>query len=153
MRFMYRVRRRTPSNRLLPEFRLIRTIRSPYQVVQDQLTGQYVLSSAAFKPTSDGLVSVDLEQLLDQDGLDPLAMYPALDRHVAAAAHTAGHVTSLGLTVCHDPTKKNWYHGGIGGKFTGKISRDLASGADFLIEIDQAEADRLFDRSAPAVRP
>jgi hypothetical protein len=98
------------------------------------------VSSAAFKPTRDGSVSVDLEQLLMADGLPLLTMYPAIDQAVAAAAVGVDRVRQAGLEPTHDPDPRNWYHGAIRGNFTGKISRDLARDIEFLVPIDQEAA-------------
>jgi hypothetical protein len=130
-------------SQLLPEYRVVRTIRSPDHVIYNDLTG-WRLTSAAFEPTDDGLVSVDLEQLLTEDGLPPLAMYPAVTKSVAAATQTVAAVRGHNLEVIHDPVCNNWYHGGISGKPTKSVRRKLAATAGFLVPINEEEAKRLF---------
>ncbi len=66
----------------------------------DKASGRYRISSKAFGPSSsDGALSGDLEQLLVEDGLDPLALYPSVDRAVGAASLTIGDIQALGLSV------------------------------------------------------
>jgi len=132
---------------LQPEFRVVRTIRSPDHVIKDDLTGEWRLSSGAYSPANDKLVSVDLEQLLAEDELPPLAMYPALNRSVAAATHSISELRGSNLDVVHDPTNKNWYHGGISGITNKKMQRKLAESAGFLVPIDPTEAQKLKDVS------
>jgi hypothetical protein len=80
-------RRSYPFSRLQPDLRFIRTLQSPYHVVMDEQTGRYRISSKAFSPSSvDGALSGDLEQVLDDDGLLPTAMYPAVGDAVGAHA-------------------------------------------------------------------
>lgn len=146
MALMCLMRGKRHTSQLLPEFRVIRTVRSPDHVVLDE-TGKWRLSSGAFRPTRDGLVSVDLEQLLVADGLSPILMYPAVDQAVAAACLTVGSIRLENLVVDHDPVPENWYHGSISGNFTKGIRRKLATAAEFLVPINEAEAQRLLDAS------
>lgn len=145
MVLMWLLRKKRQSSQLRPEHRVIRTIRSPDHVVKDSATGKWRLSSGAYSPTDDGLVSVDLAQLLTQDDLDALFMYPALDRNVAAASHTVSSLRVLNLDVVHDPIPKNWYHGGISGVSTKAIQRKLAKSAALHVPIDEVEAQKLHD--------
>jgi hypothetical protein len=103
-------------------------------------------------------VSVDLEQLLAEDGLPLLFMYPAVHNNVGAAAHPISLLREKRLDVLHDPIKTNWYHGGICGNLTKSIKTTLAKSAEPLIQIDEAEAERFWnavhgakveDRTAP----
>lgn len=151
MALMWLLRRKRHSSKLQPEYRVIRTIRSPDHVVKDS-TGKWRLSSGAYSPTDDGLVSIDLEQLLVEDELDALFMYPALDRNVAAASHSVLSLRELNLDVVHDPMPRNWYHGGISGISTKAIQRKLAKSAMFPVPIDEAEAQRLYDEKDEAQR-
>jgi len=135
---------------LLPEYDVIRTVQAPHQLqLVTDASGTWRLSSAAYSPSSDGFVSVDLEQLLIQDQLTSLFMYPAVNRSVAAASHKVSLLRTLGLDVIHDPITKNWYHGGISGiknSTAGKrIRRQLAASASFLVPINQIEAQRLYN--------
>jgi hypothetical protein len=115
--------------------------------VQDS-TGRWRISTGAYSPTDDGLVSIDLEQLLAEDDLDALFMYPAIDRNVAAASHTVAGLRALGLDAVHDPMLKNWYHGGISGISNKAMKRKLVESAVELSPIDQLEAQRLYDEIA-----
>lgn len=144
------LRRNRQSSQLLPEYEVIRTVQAPHQLqLVTDATGNWRLSSAAYSPSSDGLVSVDLAQLLIEDQLHILFMYPAVSRNVAAASHKVSALRELGLDVIHDPVLKNWYHGGISGiknSNAGKrIQRQLARSASFPVPINQVEAQRLYD--------
>lgn len=98
-----------------PDLRFIRTLQSPHHVVKDGQTGRYRISSKAFSPSSsDGKLSGDLEQLLQEDGLHATAMYPAVSGAVAAAAISVGRIRDAGATVEQDPVCRNWYHGAVG---------------------------------------
>jgi hypothetical protein len=139
------LRKKRLSSQLQPEYQVVRTIRSPDHVVKDAATGRWRISSGAYSPTDDGLVSIDLEQLLAQDNLNALFMYPALDRNVAATSHKVANLRALHLDAVHDPMPKNWYHGGISGISNKAIQRKLAKSALELSPIDQVEAQRLYD--------
>ncbi|GAA5264414.1 hypothetical protein ACOSOMT5_P0837 [Acidiphilium sp. MT5] len=150
MALMCRLRQTRQSSQLLPEYSVIRTIQAPHHLMLvTDASGEWVLSSAAYSPSRDGFVSVDLEQLLIEDGLNAKFMYPAVNRSVAAATHTVSALQELNLAAVHDPIAKNWYHGGISGIDRSnrgrEIRRQLAKTASFLIPIDQIEAQKFHD--------
>jgi hypothetical protein len=128
---------------LQPDLRFIRTLQSPHHVVKDGQTGRYRISSKAFSPSSsDGKLSGDLEQLLQEDGLHATAMYPAVSGAVAAAAISVGRIRDAGATVEQDPVCRNWYHGAVGDISSSKKTKLYKAAAE-IIAIDQNEAARL----------
>jgi hypothetical protein len=110
----------------------------------DEQTGPYRISSKAFSPSSvDGALSGDLEQVLDDDGLPPTAMYPAVGDAVGAAAISIKDVRSAGASVEHDPVWTNWYHGSVFGTRNRRVRNGLQKFAVEIIPIDQIEATKL----------
>jgi hypothetical protein len=144
MFLMTLLRRKCPSSQLLPDLRFIRTLTSPHHVVHDDGTGEYRISTKAFGPSSsDGKLSGDLEQILQNDGLAATAMYPAIRNPVGAAAVTVGDIASAGAQAEHDPVGTNFYHGSVSGTKPRSVKDRLRSVAIEIIAIDQAEAARL----------
>lgn len=142
---MSQIRLPIPSSTLRRDFRFVRTLQAPDHIVPDKKTGQYRISSKAFGPSSsDGSLSGDLEQALAMDGLDPLAMYPAVTRAVGAAALLIGHFQDLGCAVEHKPVPTNWYHGGALGTKSKSVREKLRLAAEEIVPIDQIEAARWF---------
>jgi len=130
---------------LQPEFRFIRTLRSPHHIVPDD-RGFYRISSKAFSPSSsDKKLSGDLEQILAADGLPPDGMYPAVRDPVGAASITVGQMRTAGAGVEHDPVPLNWYHGSATGTGKDKVKRKLAEVAVEFIKIDQKLAARFHE--------
>lgn len=137
---MLKLRRRKPASYLLPDGLALRTIRSPFHVIPDEKEKRFRISSAAFAPTDDGAVSVDLEQLLREDNLPPTALYPMLNQAVALLAHALGFLMEQTLSTAHEPVRQNWYHGGITGNFSKGVKRTLSANCGYVIEIDQDAA-------------
>jgi hypothetical protein len=129
---------------LRPDLRFVRTIQAPDQVVLNKSTGRYEISSAAFSASkSDASLSGDLEELLDGDGLDLIALFPAVNRAVAAFAFVVQDALDLGLTVNHEPMRVNWYHGGVRGNLkTRGIRQSLKERSREIVPIDQEAAAR-----------
>lgn len=126
---------------LMPDFHFIRTVQAPDHVVLDKNTNLYRLSSAAFGPSRhDKRLSGDLEQVLADDGLERLTLYPAVDRAVAAAAITVGQFRKLSCDVDHDPNYSNWYHGAATGTKKNSIRKKLLDVAKMVVPIDQEAA-------------
>lgn len=139
------LRRKCPPSQLQPDLRFIRTLQSPFHVVPDQQTGRYRISSKAFSASKlDGGLSGDLEQILQADGLQPTALYPAVRNAVGAAAIPIGKIQEAGGNVCHDPVWRNWYHGSVF-NITDAVKRKIFKSASEMIEIDQAEAAKFWE--------
>jgi hypothetical protein len=154
MQLMFWLRRKWPTSRLLPDFRFIRTLQSPWHLVPDGQTGRYKISNKAFGPGSDGTVSGDLEQILAHDGLAATAMYPAAVRHqVGAASLTVHQIREAGAQAAHDPVTWNWYHGAVTGTRPKRIRDQLGKLAVEIIPIDQNLADDFFKRELTASAP
>ncbi len=122
---------------------------SPDHIVFDELKGRYRVSSKAFGPSSDdGCLSGDLEQLLAEDGLPELTMYPAVGRAVAAFSLKiqliCEHEWTYGVGVRHDPVRENWYHGSIFGAALKKkkLKESLRLLAEEMVPIDELEPNR-----------
>jgi hypothetical protein len=103
----------------------------PDQIVPDGNTGERRPSSAAFlMSTSDGCLSVDLEELLFASGLPSCHNLPSRQRGSGAVRLIAGLVRKNGLGVFHDPRPEseaepaNPYHGQVfNGENHGVISK------------------------------
>jgi hypothetical protein len=129
---------------LLPEFRFIRTLQSPHHLVFNEHTGRWTISSQAFNPSSsDKKLSGDLEQILVADGLDAVAMYPAVRDAVGAASVTVEQIRDATASVEHDPEPSNWYHGSVTGTKAKKVKQRLRDVAVEIIPIDHARASAL----------
>jgi hypothetical protein len=104
------------------------------------------VSSAAFGPTDDGAVSVDLEQLLLEDRLPPTCLFPSLLSGVGLVAHTIETLRQKDLSAHHEKIITNWYHGGIRGNFTDGKRRSLAKTCLSIIEIDDEKAREFWEK-------
>lgn len=144
---LYKMRRQRPPSSLLPEGLSLRTIRSPFHVVLDSKTNNMRVSSAAFEPTDDGAVSIELGQLLETDTLSLTALYPSLTQSVALVAHKVGTLRGKSLTVHHEPMVENWYHGGIRGDFKQAVKRHLAKNCIFVVGLDAPQAKKFWEQS------
>jgi len=94
----------------------------------------------AFRPSKkDKMVSVDLEQLLIEDGLDGTTLYPHLDRSIGLYALFVHELATLGLDLVHAAIPTNWYHGGVAGDGLQKhkISKKLATACRPIIPINE----------------
>lgn len=152
MRMMKLLRPTVPSNQLQPESRLLRTLQAPQHVQHED--GIWRPSSAAFSASrADAACSVDLEQLLVEDGLSAKSLFPSLPKSVGLVALPLSIVIGEGLEAKHDPVESDWYHGGILGAGLKKqgVRKRLAARCESVVPIDataaaafQAEATRVF---------
>lgn len=131
--------------KLAPNLRALRALQAPEFVHMDPSTNKWRASSAAFKPQSDGTISVDLEEALVRDGLPLTHGYPRVDRAVGLVAHTVERLVKDGFTVTHVPVAGNDYHGEAAGKPSSGISRRLAAECEEIVAISGAEAERIRD--------
>jgi hypothetical protein len=145
MAVMYRLRRKRAESSLRPEELVLRTICSPFHVTPDHGTKTFRVSSAAYTPTDDGAVSVDLAQLLREDGLSLDSLYPSMASAVGLVSHPVSAIRDEELAVQHDPVVENWYHGGLTGNFTKKKRRKLASSCNAVVAIDTEAARRHWE--------
>ena len=145
--------RRARSSLSRPDLRFVRTVQAPEHIIFDKAVGRYVLTSAAFSPSSsDGSLSGDLEELLLGDGLRCDTLYPSVTRAVGAVTIKVSDAINLNLTVGHKPVRANWYHGGIRG-IKGNVRRKLKERAEELVAIDQSAAHaRELARNAETTR-
>jgi len=91
---------------------LLRRIDPDYHVVEDKNLGCHRLSSMAFSETSvpNGGMSIDLEQLMQADGHDPL---DGLDEGWGLVRLIAGQLRQQNCLVGSDPLPTNPYHGEV----------------------------------------
>lgn len=110
------------------------------QCVFDEATQEWRVSSGAFSPSRDGYMSCDLEQLLTDEGRDVDALFPNMPRAVGLVAHEVSEYRNRQLSVDHQPLAENYYHGGVGGRWTKAIARYLSKNYRTIVEIDQEKA-------------
>lgn len=119
-----------------------RTLQAPQQVAFDHGLQQYVVGPAAFRPQSDGTISLDLEEALLSDGLPIDGAYGGVARAVGLVAHTVGRLEAAGFAVSHRPVDGNDYHGEAAGSPSRSERRALADTCEIVRAIDQVEAAR-----------
>jgi len=123
--------------------RLIRRV--PVQWVIETPAGRR-LSSAVLEPSSKDVdphcgLSVDLEQLMLAEGVDPLE-HVNKSHPAGALAFRVSAFREQYFQVGFDPVPENDYHGGVwqrpplGAKFTRGMKRKLLRGAEWFIAIE-----------------
>ncbi len=117
--------------------RLLRHCRTPFQIVPDAVNG-HRLSSQAFMTKKDEVgASVDLEELLKEDGLPSDHRFGSIPATVALIAVTAGQARENANGVAWTPKSEdpsaigaardaNPWHGEIIGPISRSASRRLA---------------------------
>lgn len=121
---------------------IIRRINPQQHVVWDENRGCSRISSKAFSPSSgsnDGM-SVDIEQLMLSDGVDP-RQYVTTPVFTGSVAFSAGAARAWGLMVGYDPLWTNPYHGEVWGgsrpnRFSQRQKRGLAEASRWYVELD-----------------
>jgi hypothetical protein len=126
---------------LQPAHRVIRRI--SLQMVVPGRSGGLRLSTAVFEPSSLDVdpyrgVSVDLESLIIDDGVDPSAYL--VRSFVGAIVVPVSSLRALNLLVGYDPRPDNIYHGAVWedgnlGRLTRRTKRDLLKASEWLIQI------------------
>lgn len=118
---------------ILPDDGVIRRI-SPHHLIYDAKIQGKRPSSMAFKPSTGerGGMSVDLQNLIGEAGLDPKT-YVMSPPWIGAVCFTAGQLRAEGLTVGYDPVADNPYHGQVWGTFSKQVQKRLAAlAAEFV---------------------
>jgi hypothetical protein len=121
---------------------VIRRINPQQHVVWDENRGCRRISSKVFSPSSgrnDGM-SVDIEQLMLSDGVDP-RHYVTTPVFMGSVAFSAGAARALGLLVGYDPIPKNPYHGEVWGgcrpnRFSRRQKKGLTEASRWYVELD-----------------
>jgi len=121
---------------------IIRRINPRQHVVWDENRSCSRISSKAFSPSSgpnDGM-SVDIEQLMLSDGVDP-RQYVTTPVFTGSVAFSAGSARALGLLVGYDPLPTNPYYGEVwGGSRPNRLSqrqkKGLAEASRWYVELD-----------------
>lgn len=126
--------------------RALREIQAPQHITSapDHPVGVRI-SSAAFRPGTDGSVSVDLEESLARSGLALTARFPAMAGAVGLAALPIDAIRAHGLVVVHDPIPGNDHHGeirsgveAIGKNAWRRIAREMAERCEIIVPISGA---------------
>lgn len=137
MWLMCRLRRCRPPMSLQPEARIARTVQGPFYVLDRD--GEWRVSSALFKASkSDSYCSVDLEQLLVEDGLNAETLYPQLPDSLGLVGLFVREILAENHIVRHVPVDENWYHGGIHGPLTQSVRKRLALACHVIVPINPA---------------
>jgi hypothetical protein len=108
---------------------------SPQHMVDDPKTQGKRLSSMAFQPSAGdrGGMSVDLQKLIEDAGLDP-KQYVVSPPWIGAVRFTAGALRAEGLMVGYDPLPpENPYHGEVWGNFTQRLRKRLTILAEWFV--------------------
>jgi hypothetical protein len=116
---------------------VIRRVSPQFMVDDPKIQGKR-LSSMAFQPSTDnyGGMSVDLQSLIEEAGLDP-RRYVISPPWIGAVRFTAGTLRAEGLKVGYDPLPpENPYHGEVWGNFTRALRKRLAELAEWFVRLD-----------------
>lgn len=114
---------------------LVRRISPQFLVYDEKIQGRR-LSSLAFAPSSGerGGMSVDIQRLIEEDGLDP-KVYVLSPPWIGAVRFVAGALRAEGLKVGYHPLADNPYHGEVWGAFSKKLKRKLQAIADEFVPV------------------
>ncbi len=85
----------------------------PHDLHTDGVTGVTRVSSGAYSESSDGGMSVDIEQWMIGDGLHPL--HYLTDPSEGATRLRVGDLRNLGMQVGWDPDGGHQHHGAVWG--------------------------------------
>lgn len=126
-----------------PDDIIIRRINPAQHVVIDENRKCRRISSKAFHPSTNGGMSVDIEELILAAELDP-RQYVTTPKYIGSVAFSAGSARVANLLVGYDPLPKNPYHGEVWGnprpdRFTGTQKRKLIAASEWYVEIPGVE--------------
>ncbi len=109
---------------------------SPLFMVDDPKVQGKRLSTQAFRPSNNGGgMSVDLQRLIEEAGLDP-KQYVLSPPWVGAVRFKAGALRGVGLMVGYDPLPlDNPYHGEVWGRFSKAVQNRLLNLAEWFVNI------------------
>lgn len=103
---------------------------TPHDVCRNVDTGSHRLSSGAYSESTEGGMSVDIEEWMVADGLDPLAY--VTDPGHGAVRVSVGELRARGFQVGWDPVDANPHHGEVWGISNSKRRRKIAEIAQTL---------------------
>jgi hypothetical protein len=110
---------------------------SPQHMVDDPKTQGRRLSSIAFQASTGhrGGMSIDLQRLIEEAGLDPKA-YVLSPPWIGAVRFTAGALRGEGFMVGYDPIpQQNPFHGQVWGNFSKRLQRRLSILAEWFVNV------------------
>ncbi|MEP2877961.1 MAG: hypothetical protein ABJL55_05350 [Roseibium sp.] len=120
---------------ILNEHHVIRRI-SPHHVVPDEKspTGSKI-STMAFRPSSgpNGGMSVDIENLIIENGLDPKE-FVISPPFIGAVKLLVEQLRANDFVVGYDPLPDNEFHGEVWGRFSKSKQRKLVDQSVYLVE-------------------
>lgn len=122
--------------------RVLRTIQVPGQAVFDPATAKWEVTSSAFSPQSDGTISVDLEEVQLEDGVQLTHGYPRVQNAAGLVAHRVHRLRADGFEVYRDPLPQNKYHGEAKGKPPRKVCRKLADDCEIVVPVGGSDAEQ-----------
>lgn len=108
---------------------------SEEQIVKKE--GKRIISSILYKPSSgkNGGMSVDLKQLIENDGIDP-KVWVTTPKWMGSVIFKVVELRDLDFIVGYDPLPKNPYHGEVWGTFSRSRVKKLKSLAHWLVPIE-----------------
>jgi len=117
---------------------VVRRISQEHHLVKDK-DGKLRISSMAYKASSgrNGGISIDLKQLIEQDGLDPRE-YVTTPRWMGSVLFKVADLRTLEFKVGYDPLESpepNPYHGEVWGNFSRSQVRKLQNLAVWFVDI------------------
>jgi hypothetical protein len=98
---------------ILSEHNVIRHIVPPQDLHRDQTTGITRVASGAYSESSEGGMSVDIEDWMTVDGVPPL--HYVTDDSQGAVRLNVGALRGEGLKIGWDPLPENEHHGAVWG--------------------------------------
>jgi hypothetical protein len=103
---------------------------TPNDLVTDVDTGERRISSGAYSESSDGGMSVDIEDWMIRDGI--VALHYVIEPSHGATRINVGALRALGFQVGWDPKISNPHHGAVWGLTNSKRRTKVAKLAKLL---------------------
>lgn len=109
---------------------------SQHQIVFDPKLGSQRVSSLAFKPSTGGGMSVDLQRQIEEAGHDA-RVFVTSPRWMGSVRFTAGQLRDEGFSVGFDPIPPdNPFHGEVWGAFTRQQQGKLRVLCEWFVELE-----------------
>jgi hypothetical protein len=126
---------------------IIRRVDPVWHVIFDDNRNCHRLSSKLYKASSgiNGGMSVDIEKLINAEGLSP-QQFVLKPPYLGAVAFSARAIRSFGLWIGYEPIQENPYHGEVWNsttsrhnKFTNSQVNSLMQIAKWYVQLDDVE--------------